>query len=198
MQMYLVETKTTCDADKMWLMNFRSKYACPECRMRYRQTFAQAIDVVIDEPPGSAAINCVAPPFINFVRCDFLELFADVLQEDMHLGRVFRHGKLLEQYQTITSENRLIIRGQERVYTRTCPSCGGFIYWPGEPCGWYVLRSLLIDKTFYMSSEGGFIMTGELRTRIEKGRWKGILISKLPVLDAPRDGLEEIPETLMF
>jgi len=196
--MYHVDTKTTCDPDDKWLMEFEEKYSCPECRMVFRHVFSQAIDVAVDEHPGVAAMNCVTPPFVDFIRCDFLDLFKDVLKEDIHIGRVFRHGQLLEQYRTFTSENRLIVRGRENVHWRKCPACRGFVYSPGDFCNWYVLSSSLIERDFYISSKGGFIMTEELRSRIEKGKWKGIIIEKIPVLEKPLDGFDQLPKELMF
>ena len=56
------------------------------------------------------------------------------------------------------------------------------------------MRAALFAKPLYEPySLGGLIVAPELRDRIEKGKWKGIYITELPIRDEPIDGLTQIP-----
>jgi len=197
--MYLVETKTSCDADRAWLRKFRSQNICQECNKTFNWVYNNSIDINLDEHPGTAALNRACPPAVGIARCDFFELFADVTAGYLETGRVFMRDIQLKDYCTFTSASRLLIHGQEDVYSRVCPGCGRHCYWPGTLDKWYIPKSSITGQVIYESIiVNGLIITEDLRARIKPGRWKGVLITKLPVIDEARDGIEEIPKSLVF
>ena len=150
---------------------------------------------MLDELPDISAVNNVEPPGINIARCDFLDLFAEEVNKYLKLGKVFASdGTEIEGYVTFVGEKCLPLRGGEKSkYFGKCKVCGQIRYWPAYP--WYILRDNLFDQPLFESwGLNGLIITEELKSRIEKGKWKGIYITKLPVLDEPRDGIEDFPK----
>ena len=60
-----------------------------------------------------------------------------------------------------------------------CELCGTYLYLPKYP--WYIMRGSLFGQPLYESwGSSSLVVTEELCSRIEKGKWKGIYITKLP------------------
>ena len=199
--LYRIHTKSLCDADKSWLTKFKAENVCLGygCRDIYPQARRYGLDVWVMDQPDISAVNVVAPPGLSFARRDFLDLFSEEVSKYLKLGRVFTSdGTLVEDFVTFVGEKRLPLRGSEDSrFFGFCKKCGNPRYWPQYP--WYVLRESLFDQPLYESGGlSGLIITEQLKARIEKGRWKGIYITKLPVLDEPRDGIENMPKSLVF
>ena len=187
MFLYRIHTKSFCDPDEHWYEEFMSKHACPECGGIYPDVRKRGVDVYLEGRPDISAVNVVDPD-ICIARCDFLELFASYTNRYLNFGNVFTsNGKMLKQYATFVGEKRLILRGSEKSKIHQCGKCVRIRYCPIYP--WYVLKDSLFDQSLYEAWPiNGLIITEELKNTIEKGKWKGIYITKLPVVDEPRDG----------
>ena len=197
MFLYRIHTKSyPCDADELWFKKFREKYTCPGCRNTYPEARKQGIDVWIKKRPNVSAINSINSTGISIARRDFMELFYEEVNKYLKIGKVFTSdGILVNDFITFVGVNQLILRGGEKSYFKNtpCQCCGRYRYWPAYP--WYILRDNLFDQPLFVSwGLNGLIITEELKSRIEKGKWKGIYITKLPVLDEPRDGIKNFPK----
>lgn len=200
MGLYRIHTKSICHPDDRWLAAMKADCICPGygCNEIYPHLRSQGVDVCVEERPDIAAINCVSMPGVSIARRDFLDLFADEVSKYLKLGRVFTSdGELLDGYVTFIGQRRLLLRGgaQSRFFG-VCKTCGHARYWPGYP--WYVLRGSFVEQPLYEScGVNGLIVTEELKGRIEKGKWKGIRITKLPIVDKAKDGIKEMTEPLL-
>jgi hypothetical protein len=196
MYLYRVHTKSTrAEADEDWLKEFRSKCVCPGlgCKEIFHKVREKGIDVYLNDRPAVSAINVVNPG-ISISRRDFMELFQEEVEKYLITGNVYLKGKILESHVTFVGPKRLPLRGNidgTRDFGK-CKICGQYRYWPAHP--WHILRSSLFDQPLYESyGLGGLVINDQLRARIERGRWKGIYITKLPVLDEPQDGIDNFP-----
>jgi hypothetical protein len=112
----------------------------------------------------------------------------------LKLGRVFTaNGEAIEEFSTLISDQPILLRGGDKSSWDVCQYCGRFRYAPtGDH---YVLRESVTGQPVYQSYPiGGLVVVEELRRRIEPGRWKGIYIEKLSVIDEPRDGIKSFPK----
>ena len=195
--LYLIHTKSLCHAHEQWLDDFEKKHVCSECKRIKPEMQNKKIDVFLMEKPDKAAVNTVYPPGIDIVRTDFLDLFASELSECLDIGKVYiNDATIVEGFVTFAGKRSIFLRGsKESSFRGVCQSCGQLRYLPQYP--WYVMKESLIDQNICQAYPlSGLIITGELKDRIEKGKWKGICITKLPVIDKPRDGIEDFPYDL--
>jgi hypothetical protein len=193
MYVYRLHTKSICDADDTWYREFDATHRCARCHALKGRLRLRGIDVLLQRPPDIAALNYVSRAEVELARRDFLELFAHEAQTYLKLGRVLlKDGSPCDEYATYIAEKPLILRGGAKSHSWTCDVCGTFRYRPG--LDWYVIRASLTGQPLYECEFGGLIVTAELRNRIERGRWKGIYVTKIPVVDEPQDGIAEFPE----
>jgi len=201
MFLYRIHTKSrSCDADKFWLKEFCANHVCPGygCGEIFPEARKRAIDIRLKEPPDISAVNVAEPPGVCIARRDFLALFGDEVCKYLKLGRVFLgDNTLLHGFVTFLGDRQILLRGAHNSRSSgRCKICGQVRYWPAYP--WYIVKDCLRGQPLYESWPlDGLIITEELKARIEKGRWKGIYITKLPVLDEPRDGIPELDKQLV-
>ena len=196
--LYFINTKTICHPDDSWVREFNKEYKCPGCNYIDPVLREKGVDVYVRKRPDIAAVNAVLPPGINIARRDFFELFADEVAKYLKLGRVLlADGTVVDDFVTFVGKKQLAIRGSEgsSTWQSLCQCCGHYRYAPRYP--WYVLRgSFFLQPIYATARKCGLVVTEELRKRIEKGRWKGIYICPLPIVDEPRDGID-VPDELL-
>lgn len=188
MFLYELSPKSAVDPAPDWWSEYRAALPCPECQLTVpREMRLAGAEVHILGVPRDTPLTRVSPPAVLMARRDLIDLFASEIARHLNLGPVFREsGELLPEWQSLVSEKPLLIRGGPKSIRYVCPRCGRLRY--GATGDVYVLRRDLNDQPIY-EAKGRLVVASELRARIEKGRWKGIWISKLPVRDEPLDGL---------
>lgn len=194
MELYRVHTKECADPQRQWLEHLVAGGMCPSCYALNQTQYEGGIDIMVESAPRGVAINTVHPPGIGFAREDFLALFGPAVSEHLLLGRVFdRRQRRIPGLVSFVGRHRLLIRGGPTSTRTNCSRCGRRLYFPvGEK---YVLKDSLRNSQLYGSWPlGGLVITASLRNRILPGRWKGILISELKVLDQPLDEIAQFPE----
>jgi len=186
---YLIQTKSVCDCDDVWLKALEAKWACPDCRTLYPEIRKEAVDVVLLYAPDASAVNSVFPPGIPIARRDFMELFGHYPSQYLSLGRVFTSdGKLLDEFVTFVSRRRLLVRGGPDSTVTQCSTCGRTGYLAFPP--FYVLRDDWFEQPLHESiGAGQLVLSDELYSRVKRSRWKGIYVTKLRIVDEPQDGL---------
>jgi hypothetical protein len=196
----LFRLHTKCDSEEIvdpdWLNDFSSQYVCPGCKNIYNNVRQSSMDIVLRKRPSVAALD-VLPPDINIARRDFMDLFFPEASRFLKIGKViFKDGTILNDFVTFSGDRRIPLRGDSGSRLNdTCTLCGYIRYWPQYP--WYVLSKDYFEQPIYESwSLNGLVVSSELKDRIVKGKWKGIYITKLPIIDEPRDGIE-LPDPLI-
>ena len=196
--LYSISTKSICHVDDSWWQEFRKKAVCPGCKDVYPDVRKSGIDIFLERRPDISAVNSIQRADIGIARRDFLDLFADKADRYLSLGRVFKgNGELLNNFVSFVGQRLLPLRGSEKSqFFGNCHRCGRFNYVPEHP--WYVLRDSLFDQPIFQSwGLDGLIVNEELQARIKRGRWKGICIAKIPIVDEAIDGIKEIPADLV-
>jgi hypothetical protein len=193
--LYLVHTKSICEVDSVWRDEFSKTHMCPGLGCgAIIGLKSHGVNIWLRDKPDISAVNAIIIPGVNIARCDFLELFADEVQRYLFLGEVFVNGILCSNYVTFSGDKPLLIRGgaKSRFYG-CCRMCGRIRYSPAYP--WYVLKDyLLSDQPVYEAwNAGGLVLNEELKNRIQRGKWKGIYITKLPIIEQPNDGIVDLP-----
>lgn len=195
MLLYRIHTKSLAEAEDAWYEQYHIAHDCPGCPRMDRRLRQTGVDVRLADRPEPAAVNAVSRTEIQFARKDFLDLFASEVDAWLKLGRVLGpDGKPYDEYATFIAEKPLVLRGGPASTRRTCEVCGCFRYLPMPHTDWHVTTDSLTGQPIYECEYHGMIVTEELHARIERGRWKGIYISKIPVLDEPLDGIAKFPE----
>ena len=195
MNFYLIHTKDqSCYPEGIGVKNLSKKRDCSECMYVHPDERNSGLDLVVRKRPKKVALNYIYPPSACFVNVEFLSLFSDEINELFNLGKVYLgDGTLLEDYVSFTGKKRTLVRGSEKSFYRICSECNRIRYHADYP--WYILESSIPETSI---TEGwpkqGFVINQELRGRIDKSKWKGIYISKLPVLEEPKDGIKTFPD----
>ena len=58
----------------------------------------------------------------------------------------------------------------------------------------YVMHNAIREGGIHAAEPYGLVLDDQLCQRIERGRWKGIWITELPIRDDPLDGIDDFPE----
>jgi hypothetical protein len=188
--LYRIHTKSTCEKYNIWVSEFIRENECATCKRLFNHVRKSPIDVYLSKIPDKSAVNAIVAPRVGIARRDFLSLFEDEVRRYLKVGRVFGpHGKLYEEFVTYTSATQLRIRGgKNSQYQGVCPSCGNIRYWAGYP--WYVLRRDYFEQPLYEATSMGLVVDENLLFRIDRKLWKGIYITKIPIVDEPKDGID--------
>jgi len=129
------------------------------------------------------------PSELKVARTDFLDVLGDALHQHLALGEVRdATNKKLPGYVTLRAKGQLVLvrGGAESEHHGCCPECGNIVYLPiGGP--WHVLRSDLPPGPIHLWLHG-LLVDAELVSRLERGRWKKLSVSKVRVVDEPLDG----------
>jgi hypothetical protein len=193
MCLVIIEPKSHCETAHNWNNGFRERHMCPGCSALDRAFRRCSLDIPLEYPPDISAVNFAYLPYVGIIRMDFLCLFEDEIDDHLSLGRVLsKTRKPIPGFATYIGRKPLAIRGGPESSGRTCERCGRFVYSPlGEQ---YVMRDALTGQPLYEGDRASLVVTKELASRIQRGRWKGIYVSDLPIRDEPLDGIEEFPE----
>ena len=198
--LYFLQPKDYCPPDTNWLRNeFNPQHWCSDCKSIKPNSKFIPFDVYLDEKPDKSALNSVFLPGIGMGRWEFLELFRDEVHKYLRLGKVYLgDGRLSEDFVTFTADRLLPIRGSKKSsYYGKCPVCKAKGYSAWYP--FYVTRASLFDRPIFVPwGDDGLVLTEELMARVDKRKWKGISVFKLPVIDEPRDGVDELPKDLII
>ena len=141
-------------------------------------------------------LNFVGQPLLQYAREDLLEALSPEIEEAFTLGKLVHavDGEIAN-VKTLWGTPRVRIRAGKKSDCCRCDVCGQVIY--RQRGQWYALASDLVGSPLFLGSDGGIIVNAELHGRLKGRRWKKVDISKLTVLDKPRDGfpinLETIP-----
>jgi hypothetical protein len=123
---------------------------------------------------------------------DFLDdLGRDLVERELHVGKVIGDGTLLPDWLCFHPRQRIIVRGTTRAATRTCGTCGRDVYTAWERdnlCPPPPSHAHLVATT----TGGSLVVTGDVLAKIDRAKWKRLKAKRLDVLDQPRDGLPRV------
>lgn len=179
------------DLLRSYHQEFRVRWTCKKCWRIIKEP--ESIDLYLDHSPYDSPLNSV-PGLLGYVRRDLLDTIGqDLFEKHFRIGYVFDEaGKLCENFRSFRGKEILMIRGGKQSTYRRCDECGGVLYFAlGKE---YVLRRDLTGAVLYGPSQGGgFIVSEEIGKRIwAEKKWKKVSFARLPVLDSPQDGLDEV------
>jgi len=198
---FSIETLTSgCEVDETWAATFEQRWVCKDCRKLDRRCRGNGYDVVLSTRPRYGAMDWAVGPVgtYSLIHRSFAELLTAGVTHDLVFGRVFLgDGVELKDYATYLGQKPIPIRGTSGSYRRQCKDCGSFIYSAGY--SWYVARHALRALELYELDAGRLLVVDEARLkRIDRKRWKGIRIQKLPLVDEPQDGIAEFPDNWYY
>lgn len=166
-----------------------------DCLFVNSQDRLRCVDVILEERPGNAALQLVQPPNICILRKEFWDLFSDVAEPYMNVGKVFSKDSILsESFVSVTGKKRLKIRGKKAA-SRTCQACGRISYYPFYP--YMIYEKEYFEQPIYESlTVSGIVINQELKERIDPKIFKGFHVIKIPVIQQIKDELESLPDVL--
>jgi hypothetical protein len=184
-------TMDPCSLEKSAYARAASTWLCTGCCVPKPDVCH--VDVSLQEPPMDEPINIVQGCGLTLVYRPFLEkLPTDAVSRDLYLGRVFASdGMESEEWVTVRSRRRLIVRGSKHAGVRKCDQCGRDVYFAmGEK---YLYPEPPNDVAIFESSGGGgLIVANELFTALDLSNWPKLDIETLPVVVEPKDGFGEL------
>lgn len=198
MILYRISPKTMIDPVSDWWHEYRSALECGACEMTVPQALRHGGLVLrISAVPPAVPLSIATPPGVLVARRDFIDLFTEEIMQYFNLGPVMsKTGEHMPEWQSLITSKPLLIRGGSKSIRYTCPVCGRLRYHAtGEL---YALAGDLSDQPLYDAGSFGLVLTSNLRARVEKGRWKGIWITTLPIREAPSDGLPSVITNLSY
>lgn len=149
-----------------------------------------SIDVHLKESePDDAPLNFVFGCGVPLVSRALLEeIGMNVIRRDLYLGRVFGpDGRENKDWLTFRGRHRLILRGSKHVSFRCCSDCGRPVYFAmGKR---YLFPDPPSDAHVFESHLFGLVITDELFTQLDAGKWRKVSVDKLPVVKAAKDSL---------
>jgi len=184
--LYFIQCLSHSRAEYNWKHTMYQKYFCSECRLYKDDMHKEVMDICLRDNPGIAALNVIFNLGFYFARRDFLDIFGDEVDKCLKLGQVFdREGRQLEEYVTYTADIRILLRGQKQSkHYGICNQCGAQKYVAKYP--WYIIESSLLGRSIYVSwVKSGLIVTEELVKQVDRKKFKGIDVFKIPILPEP-------------
>jgi hypothetical protein len=184
-------TMNPCTMVKSGYEQARKTWLCTGCAFPRPDT--KVVDAAIQEKePDNVALNFIGGCGLGIVRKDFLlALGEDTVREHLHLGSVGGpDGRLLEDWVTFVGRHRIIVRGSKNAGVRLCSECGRTVYFAIGQL--YLYPKPPYGVSIFDAGNGGLVVTGELVGRVKLNSWRKLDCTRLPVLEAPRDGLVEL------
>jgi hypothetical protein len=180
--------QVSCSAEKGYSERARREWLCPGCLSIREGT--GPLDVEIEEKrPASAPLQVVWGMGLTVAPRDFLDaLGRDLVERELHVGKVIGDGKLLPDWVCFHPKQRVIVRGTTRALTRRCGTCGRDVYSAWEEdnlCPPPPPQARLMAT----ATGGSLVVTGDVLAKIDRAKWKRLKAKRLDVLDEPRDGL---------
>ena len=190
-------TGDECIPSPSWLREFESKWACPKCGKLDRSVYDTGYDIVLETPPRPGALGWALSPLrmYRLINRGFACALLNDRSHDVVLGRVFAcDGSERWNYATYIGRTPLAVRGGPASKRDVCDNCGTLCYYPLQ--SWYVLQASLSSQDVYqgIGISEDLIVSDSVFRSIDRKRWKGLQIHKLPVLDEPQDGIRNFPE----
>lgn len=196
MNWYYIDPKDVCELDPVWRRQFPAEHACPGCGALEVEVLRKGVTVKLEELPPRYALLGTEFSGVDVSDADFLNLFCDATS-CLNLGQVLGpNGVPIQRLVSFSSENLIAMRGGPNFYSRFCQSCGCFRYTPNQ--SYWIARQSLTGAPLYQCEWGGLVVSEELAKRIDRKKWKGIFVVKLPVLDEPLDGIDPFPENYFY
>lgn len=142
--------------------------------------------IVISDVGELVGLSFIEGVLFQVASLEFLSAMTNDITRYLMLGKVScASGLELDDYATLWQSGLIRLRGGPSSYCWRCDNCQQVIY---NPMGnRYVLRSELTSSPIQLT-EGGLVVHQEVRDRLVKRKWPRVKITKLPVLDHPRDG----------
>ncbi len=186
-----INTLDGCSMDTSFSKLIDQNWLCEDCRFPLPKT--QSTDVVLEckGPSNRSPFNLVVGYWIRLVKKDFLlQWDKKLIERDLFIGKVFlENNKLLDNWVTCRGKNRLILRGSKNVSYRRCKLCNFSIYFSQPP--YYLYPSPPPGIDIFESHMSTLIVTEPLVEKIDRKKFR-LSITKLPVLDTPKDGFTEL------
>lgn len=193
MHLYLLDPKDECDPVRPWCNEFVAANTCAGCKSLNHTLRETGVDVRVANQPGRGAVGGIAWPSVGIARDGFLDLFDDEVTRHLRLGRVLSaSGDPIDGYATFLGSRPLPIRGGVKSTHRECPQCGRFCYCPVG--SWYVTSDAVSGQGVYEAVGGWLVLREDMFQRIDRMKWRGFRVGKLPVRDDPLDQIERFPE----
>lgn len=166
---------------------------CRECRTARAGT--GSIDLQLkDSEPIDKPMNFIAGTLLSLIYKPFLfQLDEQLISKHLAIGRVFAaNGSEYTDWVTFCGHHRVIVRGTHNPSCRQCEACGRVFYSATGKHYLYPAPSSEVD--LFESDLGGLVLKPETASKLSLLSWKRqLIIEELPVLDAPKDGLGELP-----
>lgn len=190
---YLISSLSMGAADpwEPWYEEFRETWLCHGCLTP--KPGLEEVDVYLDTVPDNTPLNFVGGALISYARRDFFECVGlEEIDNTLYLGRVFdSEGKEYKNFVSYRGKSILHVRGNEQSTYRICDVCGAKLYFAlGRK---YIMADRLTGSNLYKGDGTGDLIVNEtLYERIASKRWRKLAIQKLPVLEKPVDGREDL------
>lgn len=150
--------------------------------------------VIDDAPFGTVEAG------LGLARREFLYSLGDeTVARYFHVGKVITYkGKHLNNWVAYRARQLSVVRaGIDHAGFRLCETCGNIFYfgrgdaylYPAPPKGIEVFGEGGVSTAFVTTYD----LAVKIKETVEKMKWKRVVFTELPILDAPRDGLGEIP-----
>ncbi len=165
-----------------------TSWLCTDCNNPYPES--KEVDIAIqDDLSGCGPIEFINGCGLQIIQKKFLYLFGkENIDTYFKLGTVYNHnGEKIENWVTVISDNRIIVRGTTNADLRICKNCGRKLYFSlGKQ---YLYPAPPENIHLFESNSFGLIYDEYLFSRIELKNWKKLYVDKLSVLHKPKDGL---------
>lgn len=202
--LFFIQAKVCRDPWDPWLKEFRAgkqEWWCTEswCWSIKPEYLNVVRDAYVQWRAGREALSVVYPPGIIVARLEFLRLFEPEAGKWLRYGKVYVQAASEEDgYVTFNADRRIVIRGgRGSSYYGRCHVCGEYKYISQYP--FYTLADGYFERPIYVPwPKSGLVVNEELYSRIDRKKWKGIDVFELPIVDEPRDGIDELPRDLVI
>jgi hypothetical protein len=179
-----IEKACHAEAHRTWLCT-----GCASPKPGTKELDATVQNESMEGPPLNFVFGCD----LGVARKEFLFAFGEnVVRHHFYLGRLSRDdGTPFDDWVTFRGKHRIFVRGSKHAQYRQCTLCGRRLYfalgkhylYPQPPAG----------VTIFDTGNGGLVLTEDLVQGVTINKWRKLEFLKLPILDAPLDGLGDLP-----
>jgi hypothetical protein len=172
-------------------LDLTNRFACG-----HRRRWYQPNPVVIENVGSDVPLSYTDQTVQNVIRDDLRDALSPPLGDVCDFGALVDvvNGYIRDRWTLLWKMTPVIIRGKTSFHW-FCPVCRQMYY--SARSGRHVLRSDLGNAAIVLSDGLGLIVREDIHDRVLKGRhWPELSISRLLVLDKPRDGFPADLSTL--
>lgn len=172
-------------ATRHWRNQERTRLICPQCGNCRRDLYPEPLNVELKQWPSLRLSDGVVFGGMDIFHRDFIGQIRKYL-DDFVFGKCFGpDGRLIDEYVTCYTRERIPVRGGKGSKYRICNTCGAIPSGYIEPR--HVLSSYLYGASVYQDYQTAILVDEAIVKSLDFSKWPDADLQKVEIRDEPLD-----------